>query len=315
MDHADILSAPGGIGTSLPAAAPAALEPAPLIAAARGWTRWLSLAISAGILVAVAMSLQSLDLREAEALFPKSISFWLIFVAYYFAQPAGDWIIYRRLWTIPPGGFLALMRKLVCNELLFGYSGEVYFYTWARRNARLIGAPFGAVKDVAILSAVSGNGITLLMVLFVWPLLPDLALRGPSFDWSVLAVALMSFLIVVFQRQLLSLPKRELAFVFTVHTLRICVMTLLGILLWHLALPSVAIGMWALLAAFRLLVSRLPLLPNKDVVFAGFAIFLVGRSGEVTAVVAMVATLLFVTNLIFGSLLVVADVADGEGSR
>jgi hypothetical protein len=315
MDHADILPAPGGAGASLAAGAAAVAEPAPLVAAARGWTRWLSLGISAAILVAVALSLQHLNLREAETLFPRTLSFWLVFIAYYFALPVGDWIIYRRLWQIPSGGFLALLRKQVCNELLFGYSGEVYFYTWARRNARLTGAPFGAVKDVAILSAVAGNAVTLAMVLLVWPLLPDLALSGPSFNYSVLAVAAMSFLIVIFQRQLLSLPKRELVFVFGLHMLRICVATLLGILLWHLALPGVAIGMWALLAAFRLLVSRLPLMPNKDVVFAGFAIFLVGRGGEVTAVVAMVATLLFVTNLICGSLLVAGDLADGEALR
>ena len=43
----------------------------------------------------------------------------------------------------------------------------------------------------------------------------------------------------------------------------------LSALLWHLILPSVALGWWLLLATLRQLVSRLPLVPNKDVVFDG----------------------------------------------
>ena len=41
-------------------------------------------------------------------------------------------------------------------------------------------------------------------------------------------------------------------------------------------MPSVAIGMWLFLSAGRMLVSRLPLLPNKDLLFANFAILLIG---------------------------------------
>ncbi|MGO8609832.1 hypothetical protein ACC848_43530, partial [Rhizobium johnstonii] len=51
-----------------------------------------------------------------------------------------------------------------------GYSGEAYFYAWARSRARMVAAPFGAVKDVSILSAIAGNTITLTLFAFAVPL-------------------------------------------------------------------------------------------------------------------------------------------------
>ncbi len=58
---------------------------------------------------------------------------------------------------------------------------------------------------------------------------------------------------------------------------------------WHFAMPSVAIGTWLFLAAARLLSSRLPLVPNKELVFASFAILLMGSGKDVTELLALMA--------------------------
>ncbi len=312
MNQGDLAPAPGGPDPGSLGIPLLPGEPSPLDQSPQGWARWASLAISAAVLVAIGLAFRRLDFREVEALFPTSIAFWAVFVACYFSPAIGDWLVYRRLWKIPPAGAAALIRKLVSNEVLLGYSGEVYFYTWARRRAEVAAAPFGAIKDVAILSAVAGNGLTLVLVVLVWPLIPRFALGGSAVDWSVLAVAVMSFAIVIFQRRLLSLPARELRIIFMIHLVRICITTGLGMLLWHLALPSVALGMWAVLGAFKLLLSRLPLLPNKDMAFAGLAVVLVGRGVDVSAVVAMVATLMLMAHLLVGSLLAVGEFTDAE---
>ena len=57
-------------------------------------------------------------------------------------------------------GLIALHKKRISNEVLLGYSGEAYFYAWARQRSQMVAAPFGAVKDVSILSAIAGNAIT-----------------------------------------------------------------------------------------------------------------------------------------------------------
>ncbi len=60
-------------------------------------------------------------------------------------------------------------KKRISNDVVMGYSGEAYFYAWARQRAQLVAAPFGAVKDVSILSAIAGNAVTLAMIAIALP--------------------------------------------------------------------------------------------------------------------------------------------------
>ncbi|HEY0311611.1 MAG TPA: hypothetical protein VGC56_03870 [Allosphingosinicella sp.] len=289
--------------------APIAGEPAPLIEGTGKWGRWLSLGFSAAILLVIVIELRRLNFITVLGLIPVSAAFWATFVAYYFSPVIGDWIIYRHLWRLPRIAFVPLMRKFVSNELLLGYSGEVYFYSWARKNARLHAAPFGAVRDVSILSAVAGNGLTFLMVVVLWPIIRRLSLSGPVFNWSLLALAVSSLGIVLLQRRFLSLSKRELRFVLSIQSLRICVTTFLGILLWQIALPAQPLILLIVLGALRLLLSRLPFLPNKEAAFAAGILLLLGKHDQVTVVVTMVATVVVLAHILVGLILSALDFA------
>jgi hypothetical protein len=57
--------------------------------------------------------------------------------------PVSEWVIYRHLWRIPFSGLGALLRKLVSNELLLGYLGEVQFYAWRARGSTWWRRPSG----------------------------------------------------------------------------------------------------------------------------------------------------------------------------
>jgi hypothetical protein len=69
------------------------------------------------------------------------------------------------------------------------------------------------------------------------------------------------------------------------------------------------VELWVLLSAMRMLLSRLPFLPNKDVVFAALAVFMIGQDAEVGALMAMMASLLLATHLGLGLLLVGGEAA------
>lgn len=287
-------------------------DPEPLIATARGWRHWFGPAVSVAVILAVGTQVDDLDLHRVWALLPPTPLFWLLFAAWYLVPPLSEWAIFHRLWHIPAGaGLVALLRKLVSNEILLGYLGEVYFYSWARERSDLPGAPFGAVKDVAILSALAGNLVTLAMLAFAWPLLGalHLGLHGHALLLSVGTVVLSSAAAMLFRRRLFSLPRPELRFVLWLHLARIAATTLLAACLWHLVLPSVALSWWLLLATLRLLVSRLPFVPNKDLVFAGLAIFLIGRDAQISDLMAMMATIILATHLALGASLAARDVA------
>jgi hypothetical protein len=186
--------------------------------------------------------------------------------------------------------------------VLLGYIGEVYFYGWARRHADLVAAPFGAIKDVTILSAMLGNLTTVVALAIGWPLLAELpaGLHVQALSGSIGVVVVTSLVVMLFRHKLFSLPRRDLWFVAAMHLLRIVGGTVLSATMWHILVPSVALASWVMLATLRLLVSRLPLIPNKELVFAGLALFLIGRNAAAADAMALMAGLFLATHLIVG---------------
>lgn len=294
----------------MPPVASAGIATAPLAHSDRGWTWWAGAVFSVAILAAVLWQVRSVSITEMIALVPRTPGFWLAFLAAYFSAPLMDWLIFRRLWKIPAAGFAALLRKLIGNELLLGYIGEVYFYTWARRRTGMTTAPFGAIKDVAILSALMGNVVTLAMLVLAAPLLSTMrfGIDGDTLIASIAVVLVTSSAMLLFRRKLFSLPAPELRFVSGMHLVRIGLTTGFNALAWHLVLPEVGMQWWLLLSALRLLLSRLPLLPNKDIVFAGLAVFLIGHDVQIGALMTMMASLILGTHILVGLGLVASDI-------
>lgn len=283
-----------------PDAAPptlAGLEP--LTSLRSRWPTVIGAVLTVLMVVGLARQLFASGLGGLTRMAPASALFYLFFALLYLSPPTGDFLIFRRLWRIPAAGLVALLKKRIANEVVFGYSGEAYFYAWARARASLVAAPFGAVKDVSILSAIAGNVITLLLLAAALPLGRGL-LTHEQFRtglWSTALLLLISAPFLLFSRRVFSLPRRSLWEVFGIHCARLVTGSTLIALAWHFALPGVPLGVWLFLAAGRLLVSRLPLVPNKDLLFASFAIILIGGDRPLTDLVAFTAALTLVTHV------------------
>ena len=273
-----------------------------------------SMLVSLALLVVVAIQFGDISLAEVSAMIPTNPLFWMVFAGYYLAGPVSEWFIYRRLWAMPLVGLGALLRKLVSNEILLGYLGEAQFYGWARARLKFVAAPFGAIKDVTILSALVGNFATLAMLVWAWPLIASgqLGLEGRTVFISLGVVLVTSFVILLFRQKLFSLAKNDLWFISAIHLARIAAVVIFSAWMWHLVLPQVEMTLWVIMATLRMLVSRLPLLPNKDVVFAGIAVFLLGHDVEIASLMTFMAVLLLVTHLAVGALFAALDLIDAE---
>lgn len=289
-------------------------DPPALPAPSRGWLQWLGLAISAGTFAAILYQIRHVNPGEVLALLPERPEFWLAFALYYTGPVLCEWVIYRRLWKIPLSGLFALTRKYVGNEILLGYIGEAYFYVWARARTRMTASPFGAIKDVAILSALVGNLVTLLLLAIAYPALAAIHVGSGERDLylSMGVLVASSLATLLFRRRLFSLANSELRFVAAVHLVRVLGVTLLAGVMWHFALPGIWLGWWILLAALRQLLSRLPLLPNKDLVFAGLATLIVGSQSQIAALLTMTAGLLLLTHITAGLISIAADFVNPE---
>ena len=268
--------------------------------------RWATPALSVALLAAIAWRLRDIDIRDA---IPTNPVFWVVILAYWGAPIVADFVIYRRLWAIPLEGLVALARKQVSNALLFDLLGEAYFYGWARKKLNMATSPFGAVKDVTILSAMVGNGCTLILMALAWPYIGDLDLgvAGTAVAASIGIVVLVSILIVAFGKRLFSLSKGDLWWVAGVHLLRVLATTGLIALAWSLYAPKIAFGIWALLATAKLMASRLPLFVNTEVIFANIVIWFLGRNIEIEQVVGVVTILILLIHLVAAAALAIGD--------
>ncbi len=266
------------------------LQPAP--PTPRRWSMIVGAVLTTAMASSLSHSLAGSGLAGLGRAVPANGFYYVAFAFLYLSPAIADFIIFRRLWNIPAEGFAALLRKRIANEVVLGYSGDAYFYNWARQRTRMVTAPFGAVKDSMILSAVAGNTITLAMIAVALPSALDL-LDPSQLGYVALAagfVVAISLPFLFFSKRVFSLSPPTLRWIFEVHLVRQAASALLIALAWHFALPSVGVGTWLVLAAARSLASRLPL-PNKELLFAGFATALIGHGTELSGVIAFTAAL------------------------
>ncbi|KQN93193.1 hypothetical protein ASE95_07485 [Sphingomonas sp. Leaf231] len=307
--------------TSFPAPAEAAPLGAlkPVQTLRRRWPALLAMLLTIAMLIGVGHELFDHGLAGLRRAVPASPGFYLFFLASYFALPLCDFLIFRRLWDVPAAAFPALNRKRIANDILIGYSGDAYFYAWARARLAMVAAPFGAVKDVSIVSGITGNLTAFLLGAVALPL--GYQLIAPevmqAMIWSLVFALALSLAVLLFSRRVFSLRRRDLWFIFWVDLLRIGAACVTIALAWAWAMPAVSLGMWMFLVAGRQLVSRLPFLPNKDLLFANFAILVIGHDRSLSDLMAFTAasTLLMhgLLLLLFGAVYVMERMREWRG--
>lgn len=216
---------------------------------------------------------------------PSGVAFYLALPLIYLTQPAADWIIYRRLWpNADSPGLLVMLRKRYLDNAVLDYSGEAYFFVWATSHVNLPAARLlHAIKDSNILSA--GAGLVLVM-LVAWVLAATGALpvtmvagQGWTVALGVIVPVTLCAMLVAGGRRATVLTRPEIGWTFAIHLLRGLTGLGLEFALWWFsgALPS-AIACLEFVA-LQLLVTRLPIVPNKALIYAGAGIWLSGYLG------------------------------------
>lgn len=267
----------------------------------------LSLGLSAAILAYLVHAVSGIGWAEVWEVLPANPLFYVLVALSYMATPVTEYVIFRRWWPLAPRALAIFSKKRVLNEAIFGYSGDAYLFVWAKKmlGNRTCGAtPLAAVKDVAITSALAGNAATLLML--------GLALGmggGPAveqaFSGDAMRNAGLGFAFVIsisagillFRGKVLSLSPRDNRIVFLLHCGRLLAGSALLLAAWIVALPAVAVGTWIVLGALRMVVTRLPFVPNKELLFAAIGVSLTGNAApEVAALMAAAGALHLVSH-------------------
>jgi hypothetical protein len=155
---------------------------------------------------------------------------------------------------------------------------------------------------MSVLSALAGNITTLLLMLAAYPALRALV-SGPLMTVAVAAIGIIvcsSLAIMVAQRRLFvfSMTRRAIVAVFALNIARIGFTLLFNAILWAMLVPSISIATVVTLSTVRMMLSRVPFVPGKEVVFGGIALFLMADASALAHAVAVVATLVFLVNAV-----------------
>ncbi len=270
--------------------------------------------ISVGILVCALLEVNKHDWHKLIGVIQASPLIWLVLAVNYLSGPVGDWVIFRKLWKIPVEGIFPLIKKMIGNNLLLSYVGEVYFYDWARRHVHIAGSPFGAVKDVAILSALAGYAMTLLMLVLALPYATSFGfgISGTELYGSIGVMLVSGLVITVLRNRLLSLPRADLVFVFGVHMVRLLVNTVLTAVLWSLMLPNIPLSSWLILSTGRLLITRLPLLSNPEITFVGALQLLGGNNAATSDMITVIALFITAIHIVLFIAILLLDLVQKE---
>ncbi len=274
------------------------------------YVRFAQIAFTVGTCVYLVYRLSDTGWREIFESLPHSPIFYLIFLVLYAIVPVCDGFVYALIWGIRVWPNLSVFfRKAVYNFGFIGYSGEAYLCIWARGKPSLAGRNiFVDVKDANILSGLASNAFTAILVVLLaaaGEIDSLLTIDSGAMLIGVATVLAGLFLVPVlirWRRRVFGFSDKLMTSILLLSASRLAVTFVLLILQWSIALAGVSIAIWATFLALRMLLTRIPFLPNRDLVFAGVCLHFAGLIDQPVAAFAAIfvttAALTQVLNLV-----------------
>jgi hypothetical protein len=251
-------------------------------------------ALLAAIFIYLIWRVSHLGWKEVLDELPTTPWFYVFFGLRFLAGPLCELAAYEINWDQPlVRHILVFIRKRVYNYAVAGYTGEGFLTLWARRSLNvserdiLIG-----VKDNTLLAGLTSNVST---VLFIVALAASGVLRteleelpGAAilFALAFLTAAGVSAAVIIFRRRLIALPEGKLRAMLAIHVVRQALMFLLQAAMYAAAIPEAPLLAWAMFVTMQLVTSRIPFLPNQDLVYLGAALSISSAVGAPETAVA-----------------------------
>jgi len=259
--------------------------------------------LALGVLSLLAHSLKGVDWLTLLAELPVNPLFYLLFVLLYVWLPLSEIVAYRIIWPLHAWKSLPIfIKKRIYNREIFQYSGEVFFFTWARRQVDRPSLDIARdIRDQNIVSSAASTLVALVLVCAFLSLGKTslTAWIGPRGMPLLIAGAVVTLGLVAlgirFRRHIFAMAPGTALLIFGVHAGRFALEQAVQIAMWAVAIPEVPLRVWCTYAALSLVISRLPLVTNRDLLFASISITL--AAGMAIPVEQVAALMLVVAGL------------------
>jgi len=211
--------------------------------------------------------------------------FYLLFLFAYFQLPFFEVWIYRLTWkfnalkSIP-----TFITKRVYNKDVLGYSGEIYFFSWAKKNLSLTDKEIAlTIKDNNIISSVASTFVSvgLLSVFFFTGQVPiDTWFSADQLVYWIIGIVLavvLGLVIYRFRNYVIHMKWSTAASIFGIQMLRLIFVQALNLMMFYVVMPQTELYVWFTYLSLEIILSRIPFLPNKDFIFVSLSITMAGN--------------------------------------
>lgn len=255
---------------------------------------WLKRALFVGVLYILWTQISAIGWEEVLINLPANPLFYLFWAARYFLTPAFETRTYAIIWKRPMvRHFWVFMRKRIYNSAVAGYSGEAFLTLWANRNLDLTTKQvLISVKDANILSAFSSNMATLVLLVAALatgltdPVVNELAYGRWMLVGFMMLTGSLAFAVLVFRRKILSLNWPDTRAIVLLHGSRQFLLVAFAILMYAAAVPGVPLHLWLSFVVLYMVLTRIPFLPNHDLVYLSAALAISASVGVSESVIA-----------------------------
>ena len=242
--------------------------------------KWLQRIFLIGMIAWLLSQLTKIGWLKVWHSLPTNPIFYILFLLIYMSLPITDMIIYRMKWVFNVKKYIHIfILKKVYNVDVMGYSGEFFFYFWARKNLNLKdGEIMKTIKDNNIISSIAS---TLIAFILLSTFLFTKQIRIS--DWfkhqntvliygGIIFLLIMVILAIRFRRVVISMPMKLAGIIFLIQCLRLLLGQTMQVTQWYLIMPKVPFYVWFTFVSIQIVMTRVPFLPNRDLIFLGASI-------------------------------------------
>jgi hypothetical protein len=211
---------------------------------------------------------------------PTNPIFYILFCINYFLLPFSEVLSYSRSWDISVKSSISVfLKKRVFNKDVMGYSGEVQLFAWARNHLNLSKKEiFKVIRDNNILSSIATTLIAFIL-LIVFFSTGQISLLDYIKSENIVTYISIGIIVTIvigvlyhYRRFFFSMEKKTAFSVFSIHTIRFVIVNILQVVMWYVVMPEIPIRVWLTYLSMTLILSRIPFLPNKELVFIGASV-------------------------------------------
>lgn len=260
------------------------------------WTQYL---FNAGILVWLVYELTDVGWKNVWDSLPVNPIFYLLFLFLYFQLPFFEVLIYRITWTFDSIKSIPIfLLKKIYNKDVLGYSGEVYFYLWARKALDITDSEIlKTVKDNNIISSVASTLVAIgLLSIFLFTdqivIVDWIANQNQAYFWGgAIFLVVLVLMLIKFRHQVISMPMNTAFSIFGIQTFRLVLGQAVNVLMYYVVMPDTPLYIWFTLLSVEIVLTRIPFIPNRDLIYVGMSIGIAeGLDVSTSAIAALMVT-------------------------